>query len=297
MQTSAKTDKFLHSKLPIDEKEKILAVYRHHWFAYASSWFIGIVLVVLIMALAVVFTTTGDGSSTLAQNKAPIIAAAAIFSAFVILGTLLPVYLRSQEQVVLTEEALLQMLQPNLFASKIDQLNLQHIADVSVRQDFFGTLLGYGHITIETPGEQDNYKFSMLPHPHQTAREIAQAHENYDAAMQSGRISTTLGTAPQAGPTIDPQQYQQFLQYQQMLAQQQAQATSQAAETLQASEPTVPLPPDSPTQPAQPAPGYTPPAAYQSPTDSAPYAAPQPQVQPADATTEPAQYPQDPTRL
>jgi len=226
MPVSERTDQFLHSKLPIDKDEKVLEVYRHHWFAYASNWIIGIFLVVVIMALAAGLTMIGSDGSGLAQYRTAIISAGAVFSAFVLLGTFIPVYLRSQEQLVLTEEALVQMLQPSLFASKVDHLNLLRIDDVSVRQDFIGTVLGYGHITIETPGEQDNYEFLMLPKPHDAARSITQARENYEAAMQAGRMHTTLGEAP-AAPAIDPQQYQQFLQYQQMVAAQQGQQPQQ----------------------------------------------------------------------
>ncbi len=216
-----KDNHYLHSKLPIDADEKILAVYKHHWFAYASNWLVGIGLVIIIMAIAIALTSLSGTEGTVAQHKGQIIAGAAGFSVLILLGTMLPVYLRSQEQLVLTEEALLQVLQPSLFASKIDQLNLQHIDDVSVRQDFFGTMLGYGHLTIETPGEQDNYEFYMLPDPHRSAREISQAHENYDAALQAGRMPTTLGEAPRAVvPQIDPAQYQQFLEFQQMQARQ-----------------------------------------------------------------------------
>jgi uncharacterized membrane protein YdbT with pleckstrin-like domain len=128
--------------------------------------------------------------------------------------------LRSQEVVVLTEEAVLQVLQPSLFASKVSQLNLAHIADVSVRQNFMGTIFGFGKITVETPGEQDNYEFTMLPRPQASAREIIAAHENFQAAVESGRMPTTLGKAQPQTPQIDPQQYQQFLQYQQMVEKQ-----------------------------------------------------------------------------
>jgi hypothetical protein len=231
MPVSPRTDQMLHSKLPIDKDEKILAVYRHHWFAYASSWIVGIIISVLTIGIALAFTSVSGDSSTggsmLSQTQMLILVGAVIFSALILLGTSIPVYLRSQEQLVLTEEAILEILQPSLFASRVSQLSLQHITDVSVQQDFFGTTLGYGYITLETPGEQNNYRFAMLPNPHTAAREIIAAHENFDAALQGGRLHSTLGTAPVETPHIDPQQYQQFLQYQQMVAQQQAQAAPQ----------------------------------------------------------------------
>jgi uncharacterized membrane protein YdbT with pleckstrin-like domain len=227
MQVSDKNNRLLHNKLPIDEDEKILGIYKHHWFAYVSSWLLAAVIVIIIMGLAVVFTVIGGSEGALAQHKSQIISGAAVFCVVVLLATLVPVYLRSQEQMVLTEEALLQVLQPSLFSSKIDQLNLQRMDDVSVRQDFLGTVLGYGRITIETPGEQDNYEFVMLPRPQEIAREITRAHENYVAALQSGRLSSSLGSSPQqAVPSqIDPAQYEQLLQYQRMVKAQQAAIT------------------------------------------------------------------------
>lgn len=250
MQVTEKNNAILHRKLPIDQDEKIIAIFKHHWFAYASSWLVGIFIVIVIMALAIAFTAISGSDGAIAAHKSQIIGGAAAFCVLVLLGTLLPVYLRSQEQLVLTEEALLQVLQPSLFSSKIDQLNLQRMDDVSVRQDFLGTILGYGHITIETPGEQDNYEFVMLPKPQEIAREISRAHENYAAALQSGRLSSTLGEAPSqaAAPPVDPAQYQQFLAYQQMVKQQEANAGQQPQEQLDA-QPNYPPtpPPEAPT--------------------------------------------------
>jgi hypothetical protein len=226
MQISDQDNQRLHRKLPIDANEKILAIYRHHWFAYASSWILGGIIVVVVMAVCIALATMGGDTGGLAAHKGAIVGAGATLSVLVLIGSYVPVYLRSQEQLVLTEEALLQVLQPSLFASKVDQVSLQRIDDVSVRQDFLGTIFGYGHLTIETPGEQDNYEFLMLPTPHDAARDISQAHENFVAALESGRLKTTLGeprpaqVAAPGQPPIDPQQYQEFLKYQQMVEQQ-----------------------------------------------------------------------------
>ncbi len=222
MQVTPKADAALHQKLPIDADEKIIAVYKHHWFAYAASWMVGLAVAIAVMVLATVLTTFSGADSTLVQYRYQIMALASVFSLIVLAGTCIPVYLRSQEQVVLTEEAIVQVLRPTLFANKIDQLSLRHISDVSVTQDFLGTMFGFGHITIETPGEQNNYHFSTLTNPHESAREIIAAHENFDAALHSGRMPSTLERVAQPQTAgIDPEQYQQFLQYQRMVAQQQ----------------------------------------------------------------------------
>lgn len=254
MQVSERSNKALHSKLPIDAEENILAVYRHHWFAYASSWIVGIFIVIVLLGLTIALMSLG-GNTTLAANKVPIFAGVGVFCVLVLVGTSIPVYLRSQEQLVLTDEALLQVLQPSLFSSKIDQLALQRIDDIAVRQDFFGTILGYGHLTIETPGEQDNYEFYKIPHAHEAAREISSAKENFEAALQAGRVPTTYAAAsqpaaPQQQP-IDPAQYQQFLEYQRMVAAQQASQNASAATPQPLAVPTQ-SPAEAPIQGDQP---------------------------------------------
>lgn len=173
----------------------------------------------------------------MAQYRTAILAGASLFGLLVILAGMIPAYLRSKEQLVLTDEALLRVLQPSLFSSKVDQLGLQHLADVSVKQDFFGTMFGFGHVLIETPGEQEtNYDFYWVPKPRDVARQISEVHENFDAALQGGRLESTLGTAPQQAPTIDPQEFQQFLEFQQMQKMQQQQGPQQPVEGKQPDE-------------------------------------------------------------
>lgn len=200
MQVSPQTDAVLHSKLPIDKDEKVLAVYQHHWFAYASLWLMGGLTVAAVMVLAI--TAVALGGEAMERYRTGILLGATLFSLLMLCATYVPVYLRSQEQLVLTDEALLQVLRPSIFASKIDQLGLQRIDDVSVSQDFFGTMFGYGHLTIETPGEQDNYVFQILPDAHDAARQIAEAREDYEAALQGGKLPTTFGQSPQ--PSAQP---------------------------------------------------------------------------------------------
>jgi hypothetical protein len=128
----------------------------------------------------------------------------------------------------LTDEAVLQVLQPGLFASKVSQTSLEKIADVSVRQDFLGTIFGYGKLSVETPGEQDNYEYTYLPNARSAAREIVEAHENFAAALQGGRMPTTLGTPPVTSSNapapqtvaVDAAAYQEFLRFQQQNQQQ-----------------------------------------------------------------------------
>lgn len=223
-------DAMLHHKLPIGDEEHILGFYKHHWFAYAQIWIVAFFVVLIIMGLAVAMTTIqNDGSSILSQAYRPaVMAGALLFSVIILAFAYVPIFLRMHEQLVLTNEALFQILRPSLFTDKVSQLSLEHLADVSVRQDFFGNIFGYGHITIETPGEQDNFEYYFLPNPHAASKEIIEAQENFSAALQSGQIRTTFSrkygyqrpeetanAATQQAAQISPEEYQEFLKYQQ----------------------------------------------------------------------------------
>jgi uncharacterized membrane protein YdbT with pleckstrin-like domain len=223
MKTSvdSKTDQQLHRRLPIGPEEQILGVYKHHWFVYASIWALGLIVAVAIMTVATLFASTigVDGSTGISQQTV-IVIGAALFSGLILLATWIPAWLRSQEQLVVTDEALLQILQPSIFGSKVSQLSLQHVADVSVRKDLFGTLFGFGNIMIETPGEQSNYSFAAIGPADDAARTIIDAHENFTAALESGRMPTTIKRPGNDSHSVevDAAEYQKFLDYQQYQA-------------------------------------------------------------------------------
>ena len=186
-------EKQLHSQLPIGENEKILATIRHHWFTYVSIYFGAGFICVMILAFIILIAA---GQSQLGISDSAVTAVAALgigFMAVVVVFSFIPVWIKKQEMLVLTEEALLQIKKPSLFASKVSQLNLQHIADVTVNQDTLGSAFGFANLTIETPGEQDNYDFKVVADARAMAKAIIEAHENYAAALESGQIQTTLG--------------------------------------------------------------------------------------------------------
>ncbi len=234
MAIDSKLNERLHKRLPIGADEEILGVFRHHWFVYVSIWLIGFFAVVAIMAAAVAFTAPAGSSETVtSQYRSVVLAGAGFFSALAAIATTIPAWLKSQEQLVVTDEAVLQVLQPSLFGSKVSQLSLQHVADVSVRKDFFGSLLGFGAVTIETPGEQANYTFSAVPSPDAAAKVLIEAHENFIAALESGRLPTSIRKNGQQehSVTVDATEYQKFLDFQQYQARAQVQTELAQAQT------------------------------------------------------------------
>jgi len=186
----------LRKQLPIGENEKILATIRHHWFAYVSVFVSAGFMCLLVIGLIIL---VGIGGSDLGLPSGSLSIASGLgilVIAIIIAFSFIPVWIKKQEVLILTEEALLQVKKPSVFASKVSQLNLQHIADVTVDQNTIGTMFGFAHLTIETPGEQDNYEFSVVANARDQAKAIIEAHENYVAALESGQIQTTLGERP-----------------------------------------------------------------------------------------------------
>lgn len=238
MKVTPKQDKQCHQILPIDADEKVLAIYRHHIFAYMLPILTAVLVIVVLMGLAVLLSsqTSLSGNSIIASDyQKYAYGTAIVLSIATAFFTYIPVWLRLQEYIVLTDEAILQVLQPALFASKVSQISLDRIDDVSVRQDFLGTILGYGKLSIETPGEQDNYEYKYLPLPRDAAREIIEAHENFAAALESGRLPTTLGTAAniattaapaQGNVSVDAEEYKAFLRFQKQTTQPQPPQTT-----------------------------------------------------------------------
>jgi hypothetical protein len=202
----------LRKRLPIGSHEKILKTVRHHWFAYVSVYIgTAFIIAVIFAVIAIINLNKNDLQISGAMSSA-ITFVGLIFAVIVGLFSLIPAWLKKQEYMVLTEEAIMQANKPSLFTNKVSQLNLVHISDVTVNQDTLGTLLGYGKIVIETPGEQDNYIFTVIPDPRGVAKAIIEAHENYAAALESGQIQTTLGQRPpvvgsawRPDPPVQPQ--------------------------------------------------------------------------------------------
>lgn len=221
MHITPSIETYFRSKLPIDQDEKIIAVYRRHPVVYFLPVLVAILTVLIISGLAYLLVYySADSTTAVPENyRGLVILGVGIFSFLVLLFTYIPVWMKMQDRLVLTNESVMQVLQTSLFSDKVSQLSLQHVADVTVRAGFWGNMLGFGMLTIETPGEQANYQFTYLPDANTAAREISEAHENFIAELESGQLYNhshpTQVQQTQQPIMIDPAQYQEFLRYQQ----------------------------------------------------------------------------------
>lgn len=110
-----------------------------------------------------------------------------VLAIFAVVGTI--VY--ESNELVLTNENILQVLRFSLFNRQLSQLNLAKIQDVSVDQKgIVQTALNYGTIEIETAGEASNFKFPYAPNPNTVAKEIIEAHEKYVQRVSGGPVGS-----------------------------------------------------------------------------------------------------------
>ncbi len=99
-------------------------------------------------------------------------------------------YVYKQNELVVTNENIIQVLQFGLFNRQTSQLGLAKIQDVSVDQiGLASSFFGYGTIEIETAGEKSNFKFSYAPDPNRIAKIIIEAHEDFMRSQASHRSS------------------------------------------------------------------------------------------------------------
>lgn len=83
-----------------------------------------------------------------------------------------------KSRMILTNQKIVYIRYHSLFSREISQLNIGEVEDVNVAQHtIWDRIFKMGTITIETAGEQNNYVFTHVVHPHEFAKLTIQAHE------------------------------------------------------------------------------------------------------------------------
>jgi membrane protein YdbS with pleckstrin-like domain len=108
--------------------------------------------------------------------------------------------------LVLTNQHLVRVEQKGLFSHAVSQLALARVQDVAgAVPGFMATVLGYGNLTVETAGAEDNFVFTNIYAPADVASVCLKAHEAYTPSVEaSGDGETPLPVAPVAAAPIPP---------------------------------------------------------------------------------------------
>lgn len=165
--------------IEFDENEELLLEVRKHPFGLYVIIFSGVAIAIIALSATFAIAASSFLAEVGGDALRPFVALLGfVISIVVIVAMLIYVQLYRSDVVYVTNEKVAQVLYETIFHRKVSQLNIGDVQDVSVSQKgLFATIFGYGTLVIETAGEQQNYTFTFVPYPHETAKVIIQAHE------------------------------------------------------------------------------------------------------------------------
>lgn len=163
----------------LEPGEHIVTVVHRHpigIFAIYIEALIGAIAVAVVAVVAVPTLFKNLSSQATALLTGVTILAVALVALILFLS----VYIYKQSKLLVTDKSLVQILQRGLFNRKISRLSMSNVQDVSAQHNgFLQTIFGYGTLTIETAGEEDNFIFPWCPTPDAYAERILEARQKY----------------------------------------------------------------------------------------------------------------------
>lgn len=107
--------------------------------------------------------------------------------------------------LVLTNQHLVRVEQKGLFARTVSQLALARVQDVSgAVPGFLPTVLGYGNLTVETAGAEDNFVFTNIYTPADVASACLKAHEAYTPSVEATQQAQAVQAAALPPSPVPP---------------------------------------------------------------------------------------------
>ena len=167
--------------------ETILYRARYHWIFYGRAIAVLLLSIVLSVA-AIVLAGKGAEHDVVTGLR---YAALAAFALALVLFAARAIRARTDEFVV-TDRRILHKV--GVFAHETRQCPLERIQDVTVDQTFWGRLLGYGDLAIETASERGQILFPTIEHP-ERLRTAIWTHVGPGGVSVGDRASAG-GTAP-----------------------------------------------------------------------------------------------------
>src|SRR5579871_1470264 len=113
---------------------------------------------------------------------AAVLLAVVLFSLILFVAT----YIYRQSRLIVSDKSLIQVIQSGLFVRKVSRLSMSNVQDVTAEHNgFLPTIFGYGTLTVETAGEEDNFVFKWCPMPDNYAERILDARQKYVQSLDA----------------------------------------------------------------------------------------------------------------
>jgi len=180
--------------LDLEEGEIIIREIKRHPIRLIPIFAGGLIAVIAILALQFVILNNPGFVTTenLPFGVATINLVFLVMIVLIVAFTLILASVDWANELVVTSENIIQVLQFTPFNRQVSQINLAKIQDVSVRQSgVFPSLFNYGSISIETAGEAANFYFRYAMDPTIAARVIVEAQEQYTQRRRQNSAAAT----------------------------------------------------------------------------------------------------------
>lgn len=164
-----------------DDREEVVVFVHKHWYTEFIAW-----MSLLVGALLPIAIWTGLNSFVPQFyldfiRGSPLVLVFGIYYLFLIL--LIFVYWLDEyaDMTVVTNKRVIDIHQTGLFKREREEIVLAEIQNVSATtSSFFGSLLGFGHILIESAGESGNLVINNAPRPFEIQAKIMKLKEDLD---------------------------------------------------------------------------------------------------------------------
>ncbi len=160
----------------LGEHERIIRISRQHWFLLASSIFVELALILIILAVIVT-------ASIYLMPYALLIVAAGFILLLLPLGSMVrDILLWSNRQFVITNRRVMQI--SGVFNKQVTDSSLEKVNDVKLEQSTLGRMFDYGNIEILTASELGINLFPRIEHPIAFKTAMINAKEQLDRGEQ-----------------------------------------------------------------------------------------------------------------
>jgi hypothetical protein len=162
----------------VDRDERLLCAVKQHPFGILVIYVASFVAFVASLVLISLFlpSTVGDTSQIYTAWTAIAFACGLVLFIVLVLSTLI----YNQSRLTVTDKNIIQIMQKSIYERKISHLSLANVEDVTSEQrGLFASWLNFGTLKIETAGEQENFIFTLCPHPNRVAKIILDAKDDF----------------------------------------------------------------------------------------------------------------------
>jgi hypothetical protein len=169
--------------LPLVQGESIQRIVRRHWASLVPSYLSAAAPTILSLALAYLDSRY---PSSIPFPELLVIALIVILT--ILAGAILysGFYVYERNLLIFTSLRLFETEQLSIFNRRLAQLDLSRVQDAAgLRVGFWGTLLNYGSLEIQSAGETEQFIFNYAPNPTQLAADALKAHSDYLSAVSS----------------------------------------------------------------------------------------------------------------